>query len=616
MTQTTNSCEFHLIHSLEKVFPNSDSKTWISCQKLSALQGDTVSFQIAYRTTDQTVIPLTVCTDTELEHYQIRKVCYVPSTHPTYHAASSEGGLFPDLLDDWNGTLTATTQWQSLWIDIKPDTKEIGTYPIHFTFQTMDGQTAASLSFSIEVIPVELPKQQILHTEWLHTDCLANYYHVEPFSEPWWTITENFISHAAQHSINMILTPVLNPPLDTAPGRERTNVQLTDIDYNVTTNTYEFNFDKLERWVFICRQAGIRNFELSHLFSQWDGAFAPNIYVNQYETYEEEVTIEEEVPLTEEELEALKAELNTEKEQESNSDAEEETELDTNSDEDFKKTKIITRTEFVQKQRFLGTVKQFGWHTASDSEAYVAFLESFLPALTSELVDLNMASHTYFHIFDEPSADRMEHYRWIRNKLEKYLKSFRIIDAISDITYYKEGLISHPAAASDAISPFLDATVPNLWTYYCSAQDTKVSNRFFAMPSSQNRILGVQLYKYHIKGFLHWGYNFYNSFLSLSSINPYICTDADGALPSGDAFLVYPGIDQMPKDSIRMMVLEEAFSDIRALSLLEERIGYDAVIELIEKDIEPITFDSYPTDSNYLIQLRETVNQKLKELYC
>ena len=74
----------------------------------------------------------------------------------------------------------------------------------------------------------------------------------------------------------MILTPVLNPPLDTAKGRERTNIQLTDIDYNVTTNTYEFNFDKLERWVFICRQAGIRNFELSHLFSQWDGAFAPN----------------------------------------------------------------------------------------------------------------------------------------------------------------------------------------------------------------------------------------------------------------------------------------------------------------------------------------------------
>ncbi len=610
MTQTTNSCEFHFIHSLEKVFPNSDSNTWTSCQKLSALQGETISFQIAYRTTDQTVVPLTICTDTELEHYQIRNVCYVPSTHSTYHATGFDGGIFPDLLDDCNGTLTATAQWKSLWIDIKPDTKEVGTYPIQFTFKTMDGQTYPSLSLSIEVIPIELPKQQILHTEWLHTDCLANYYHVEPFSEQWWTITENFISHAAQHSINMILTPVLNPPLDTAKGRERTNIQLTDIDYNVTTNTYEFNFDKLERWVFICRQAGIRNFELSHLFSQWDGAFAPNIYVNQYETYEEEVTIEEEVPLTEEELEALKAELNQEKEI---SNSEEESELDIEIEEDMKKTKIVTRTEFVQKQRFLGTVKQFGWHTPSNSESYIAFLDSFLPALTSKLVDLNMASHTYFHIFDEPNAACIEQYRWIRNRFDQYLKSFRIIDAISDVAYYKEGMISYPAAASDAIAPFLDANVPHLWTYYCCAQDTKVSNRFFTMPSSQNRILGVQLYKYQIQGFLHWGYNFYNSFLSLNPINPYLCTDADGVLPSGDAFLVYPGIDQTPKDSIRMMVLEEAFSDIRALSLLEKQIGYDAVIELIEKDIDPITFDCYPTDSNYLIQLRETVNQKLKE---
>ena len=75
MTQTTNSCEFHFIHSLEKVFPNSDSNTWTSCQRLSALQGETISFQIAYRTTDQTVVPLTICTDTELEHYQIRNVC-------------------------------------------------------------------------------------------------------------------------------------------------------------------------------------------------------------------------------------------------------------------------------------------------------------------------------------------------------------------------------------------------------------------------------------------------------------------------------------------------------------------------------------------------------------
>ncbi len=626
MTQTTNSCEFHLIHSLEKVFPNSNSDLWTSYSKLSALQGDRLSFQIAYRTTEASITPLTISTVTELEHFQIRKVSYVPSLSPVNTAVddnylTTDAGLFPDLLDECNGTITATAQWQSLWIDVEPDTKEVGNYPINFLFHTIDGQSCGSISFSIEVIPVELPKQQLLHTEWIHTDCLANYYEVEPFSDQWWAITENFISHAAKHSINMILTPVLNPPLDTAYGQERTNVQLTDINYNQTTNKYEFNFDKLERWVFICRQAGIRNFEISHLFSQWGAAFAPNIYVNQYETYEEEVTIEEEVPLTETELAALKEELNKTNE-ESSIDAVQGDLLSSESSDttpeneiNIPKTKIITKTELVEKQRFLGTVKQFGWHTPSDSDQYIHFLEQFLPALTNQLVDLNIAAHTYFHISDEPNTDCLEHFRSIHNLVYNYLRGFRVIDAISDISYYKEGFISHPVAASDAIAPFLDAGIRDLWAYYCSSQSTKVSNRFFAMPSSRNRILGIQLFKYHIKGFLHWGYNFYNSYLSLAPINPYISTDADGTLPSGDAFLVYPGINQMPKDSIRLMVLEEAFFDIRALSLLESQIGYDAVIELIEKDIEPITFDSYPTNSDYLVQLRETVNQKIKEIY-
>ena len=48
----------------------------------------------------------------------------------------------------------------------------------------------------------------------------------------------------------------------------------------------------------------------------------------------------------------------------------------------------------------------------------------------------------------------------------------------------------------------------NGWVYYCCGQGYKVSNRFIAMPAWRNRILGVQLYKYKMEVFLHWGYNF------------------------------------------------------------------------------------------------------------
>ena len=46
------------------------------------------------------------------------------------------------------------------------------------------------------------------------------------------------------------------------------------------------------------------------------------------------------------------------------------------------------------------------------------------------------------------------------------------------------------------------------------------------MPGNRTRIIGMQIYRYDLDGFLHWGYNFYNSEYSLYPIDPYRCTDA------------------------------------------------------------------------------------------
>ena len=45
------------------------------------------------------------------------------------------------------------------------------------------------------------------------------------------------------------------------------------------------------------------------------------------------------------------------------------------------------------------------------------------------------------------------------------------------------------------------------------------SNRFIAMPSYRTRSIGMQMFGYGIKGFLHWGYNFYNTQYSREQIN-------------------------------------------------------------------------------------------------
>ena len=156
---------------------------------------------------------------------------------------------------------------------------------------------------------------------------------------------------------------------------------------------------------------------------------------------------------------------------------------------------------------------------------------------------------------------------------EGLLDGWMVIDALSDYAFYERGLVEHPVPANNHIQPFADHGVPDLWTYYCCAQGVEVPNRFFSMPSARNRIMGLLMYLYEIKGFLHWGYNFYNSGFSRKHIDPFYDTHADYSFPSGDAFLVYPGPDGEAYSSLRAQVQLEGLQDLRALQKLEEKIG-------------------------------------------
>jgi Glycoside hydrolase 123, catalytic domain len=259
-------------------------------------------------------------------------------------------------------------------------------------------------------------------------------------------------------------------------------------------------------------------------------------------------------------------------------------------------------------------IKLFGWHTPATGEEYQAFLHVFLPALIQELKAIGIQENTFFHISDEPSLEQAESYEQAVNSVAELLKDFQIIDALSDYDFYERGFVKQPVCATNHIDKFIENDVPMLWSYYCTAQGISVSNRFMAMPSARNRIYGMQVYKYNITGILHWGFNFYNSEFSLEHINPYEVTDCDCAFPSGDAFLVYPGTDGKPEESIRLMVHYEAMTDIRACKLLEDLKGKEYVLQIIEDNQkQPITFDEYTCSAQYLISTRNRINREIKK---
>ncbi|MEF3302327.1 DUF4091 domain-containing protein [Paenibacillus sp. GYB003] len=541
--------ETRTISSLEKVFADEELQA-AAYARASALRGETVSFQVAYRS-QRLAKKLKVRAESELaSRIAVRTVGLVPAEMPIYHdhddnVLRSVPGLYPDPLlpvKESEGVTGFPGQWRSVWVTVSlPSDATPGAYPIDIVFVTNDGQELARETFELTVLEAALPEQKLIHTEWFHADCLATYYGVDVFSERHWDIVERYVKTAVDHGINMLLTPLFTPPLDTEVGGERPTVQLVDVEKS--GSAYKFGFDKLKRWVDMCDRCGIRYFELSHLFTQWGAKHAPK----------------------------------------------------------------IVATENGETKRI------FGWDTDATGEAYKSFLGQFLPGLVGFIKERGLERRVYFHVSDEPHKDHIPWYESASGWLKTFVGGFPTIDALSDYDFYEKGLVPTPIPASNHIKPFLENGVPGLWTYYCCSQYKTVSNRFICMPSARNRVLGLQLYKFQIAGFLHWGYNFWYAQYSRFPIDPYRNTDANHAFPSGDPFVVYPGEDGSPVESLRFEVFREALQDLRALTLLESLVGREKTIALMEQGAEaPITFDDYPKDAAWLLACRERINEAIR----
>ena len=253
----------------------------------------------------------------------------------------------------------------------------------------------------------------------------------------------------------------------------------------------------------------------------------------------------------------------------------------------------------------------FGWDTPADGNAYAGFLHQYLPAVISFFKEKGMDRRVWYHISDEPTLDNLDGYARAWAVVKEQLKGYEIFEALSSLEVYEKGYVTTPIPSTDHILPFLGRT-DRLWAYYCGCQSVDLSNRFFSIPSARNRILGVQLYKYDIKGFLQWAFNFYYTVLSKKVCSPFQSADAFGQIPAGSAYMVYPGEDG-PIESLRLAVFFEAIQDCAALRLLESRIGREETLRLIDDGIEPITFTCYPHDDNYLLGLRERINRRLAQ---
>lgn len=535
------------VSSLQRVFLDGRCDlTEHNCD--SVLKGERYSYQIAYKSSEKFFAEIVI--DSPLSQFiTVRSVGNVPSELPVYESdcefcERNEPGLFPDVLFpiENNRVLIKRQNFYALWITVDlPKDTDAGDYEINIKLKK-DGETISENIFGLHVINAVLPEQKLIYTQWFHSDSIANYYKIPVFCEKFWALVESFIKAAVHTGVNMLLTPVFTPPLDTEIGGERLTVQLVDV--KLENGKYSFGFDRFIRWVRLAQKCGIKYFEISHLFSQWGAKYTP---------------------------------------------------------------KIMAEVNGRQK-------RIFGWETSADSIEYAEFLSAFIPQLIKVIRSLGIEKSTFFHISDEPNEDQIESYSMAKSAVAPLLEDFPIIDALSDYSFYESGIINNPIPCTNDIESFIEKGFPHPWTYYCCGQGGKLSNRFFGMPLSTTRIIGFQLFKYGIEGFLQWGFNFYNSQYSLRSIDPFAVTDADSAFPSGDSFTVYPG-KSGAIESVRSEVFFQALQDMRALTLLCDRIGKKRTIAAVEADFGIITFFDYPRGKEKILNLRKSVNNYLDNLH-
>lgn len=538
------------LSSLEKVL-DINKIEYKEIDRLNALLGEQISYQISVSAANLTAIEFDIVS--ELNPYiQVYEVKNTIMDFPVYpeqaniNYLTQTPGCMPDLLiplESQGNTIMCNNNVSSIWITLTiPENIKGGTYDIKVNINDKNTPPTllATKHMTINVIEKKLPKQSTIFTQWFHVDCIADVHNVEIYSERHWELIEEYMKTAVELGINMILTPVITPPLDTAVGTNRPCTQLVKIKKN--DNKYVFDFTLLKRWINLCKKYKIEYFEISHLFSQWGLESAPNIWVQEN-----------------------------------------------------------------------GENKHmFGWHIKSDDPAYIDFLTQFLPTLINFLSREGIKEKCHFHLSDEPGIQHVDTYKKLHDIVKPLLGGCPIMDAISDFDFYEHKLIDVPVCATTHITPYIENDAKNYWAYYCCGQSELVANRFLAMPSYRNRIIGLQLYKYDIPGFLQWGYNFYYSQFSRYLINPYITSSADGAFPSGDPFSVYPGKNG-PLKSLRALIFKEALQDIEICHLLEKSIGKDAVIKIIEtKAGSEITFFDYPNTAEFMFEIIDELKLRLQ----
>lgn len=269
---------------------------------------------------------------------------------------------------------------------------------------------------------------------------------------------------------------------------------------------------------------------------------------------------------------------------------------------------------------------------AMSDEAFTPFMEAFLKAVHAHLARRGWLSQYVQHIGDEPVETNWQSWLSFREKVSAWMPGIRTIDA----------------AMCNELAGKMDIRVPqihhvggkhprdpgeDLWCYVCLAPQGWRPNRFLDYDSLRNRIIFWICWSLRLKGFLHWGYNYWKPWASLPAavpVNPWFDATAGSIyaqdrlpLPAGDPHIVYPGKDTIC-DSLRWEVVRKGMEDFELLTMLEQAAEGNrgaprdraAAKRLVRRIREQVAVDSdhFIRDEATLLTVRNEVGELVARL--
>ena len=269
---------------------------------------------------------------------------------------------------------------------------------------------------------------------------------------------------------------------------------------------------------------------------------------------------------------------------------------------------------------------------AMNDEMFAPFMEALLKALSEHLKKRGWTSCYVQHVGDEPVETNWQSWLAFKEKISSWLPGVRSIDAsmcnelagkmdirVPQIHHVGKKNIRHPDE--------------ELWCYVCLAPQGYRPNRFLDYASLRNRIIFWICWSLRLKGFLHWGYNYWKPWASLPAdvpVNPWFDSTAGSIyvhdrmpLPAGDPHIVYPGRENIC-DSLRWEVVRKGMEDYELLTLLEkaaegtlgsprDRAKAKRLVRLIREEVAADSDHFAKTDAE-LLALREEIGNLLARI--